>query len=189
MLSAERLLTARNQRAVRLRAAVSADVPGIVALERAVVAAGEGVVKTLNDVQDQRAAELLSDRIGSGHWVVAEWADEAGAIIGCCRLDQHKASLIRHVATLSLEVHPDAQGVGIGRLLMECALDGARTAGSGASDAVRRIELFVRADNARARALYESVGFQVEGVRRDFVRLSDGRFVDDLMMALLIERT
>jgi RimJ/RimL family protein N-acetyltransferase len=188
MLSAERVLTAKDQRAVRLRAAAPTDVPGIVALERAVVAAGEGVVKTPNDVQDQRAAELLSDRIGTGHWVVAEWADDAGRIIGCCRLDQHRPSLIRHVATLSLEVHPDAQGAGIGRLLIECALDGARTAGSGPSDAVRRIELFVRADNARARRLYESVGFQIEGVRRDFVRLPDGRFVDDLMMALLIQR-
>jgi putative acetyltransferase len=128
LLSHGSLATANNQRAVHLRPAVATDVSGIVELERAVVAAGAGVVKTVEDVQDQPALEALRERIRGGHWIVAEWADDAGRIIGCCRLDQHKPSLIRHVATLSIEVHPDAQGVGVGRLLMDHVLD--RAAGS-----------------------------------------------------------
>lgn len=186
VLSPDRLATSKDGRAVRLRSASKADLASIVELERAVVAAGEGVVRTLDDIQDARAAQVLSERIGSGLWIVAEWADGAGTIIGCSRLDQHKPSLIRHVATFSVDVHPDAQGLGIGRLLVSCVLDLARTPPPDSADVIRRVELYVRADNARARKLYESVGFVVEGVRRAFVRLPDGRVVDDLVMAMLL---
>ena len=52
-----------------------------------------------------------------------------------------------------------------------------------------RVELGVRADNLRAVALYRSLGFVEEGVRRDFVRLGDGSFVDDITMGQLFERS
>jgi putative acetyltransferase len=183
MLSSEQLASTKTRRMVRLRPALKSDLAGIVELERAVVAAGEGVVKTLDDLQEQTAIERLSQRMNaeSGIWIVAEWADDSARIVGCCRLDQHRAALIRHVATLSIEVDPSAQGVGIGRLLVNRVLDWAR------AGRIRRVELYVRADNERARKLYESTGFGVEGVRKDFVLLPDGRYVDDLLMALLIQ--
>jgi len=182
MLISEQLASTKTRRTVRLRPAGKSDLPGIVELERAVVAVGAGVVRTLDDFQDQWAFERLTQRLDakSGIWIVAEWADHDSRIIGGCRLDQHQAALIRHVATLSIDVHPSAQGVGIGRLLVNRVLDWAR------AGPITRVELYVRADNERARKLYESVGFGVEGVRRDFVRLADGRYVDDLLMALLI---
>jgi 8-oxo-dGTP pyrophosphatase MutT (NUDIX family) len=40
----------------------------------------------------------------------------------------------------------------------------------------------VRADNARAIALYRSLGFAWESTRRGFLRLADGRPVDDLVL-------
>jgi RimJ/RimL family protein N-acetyltransferase len=49
--------------------------------------------------------------------------------------------------------------------------------------AVHKIELLVRSTNTRARRLYERLGFGEEGIFRDRVRLSDGRFVDDVAMA------
>jgi putative acetyltransferase len=59
---------------------------------------------------------------------------------------------------------------------MEYLIDHARAHG------LIRIELYTRDDNMRGRALYESLGFVLEGVRRKFVRLEDGTFVDDLTM-------
>jgi ribosomal protein S18 acetylase RimI-like enzyme len=190
MLIAERLENTKTRRTVRLRPARKTDLPSLAELERAVVADGRGVVQTLDDLQDRQPMERLTQAldVGAGVWLLAEWADEPGKILGGCRLNQHKASLIRHVATLSVEVHPEAQGVGIGRLLVSGALDWARKGASGSDDAVSRVELYVRADNERARSLYESLGFTVEGVRKNFVRLPDGRFVDDLLMGLLIPR-
>lgn len=47
---------------------------------------------------------------------------------------------------------------------------------------LHRLELYVRSDNERALGLYLSLGFETESVRRDFVRLDDGSFLDDLCM-------
>ena len=63
--------------------------------------------------------------------------------------------------------------------LMRRALDSARQGG------LRRVELSVHADNARAIALYEKIGFVHEGRARDAV-LIDGRYIDSLNMAIIL---
>jgi RimJ/RimL family protein N-acetyltransferase len=50
---------------------------------------------------------------------------------------------------------------------------------------LHRIDLDVYADNLRAKALYEKVGFVKEGVARDGVCI-DGRFIDVIQMAFLL---
>jgi len=48
-----------------------------------------------------------------------------------------------------------------------------------------RIELTVRADNGNARALYERLGFGIEGLQRRAFRV-DGVYADGYTMALLL---
>ena len=72
------------------------------------------------------------------------------------------------------------RGQGLGRRLMLAALKQARASG------FIRIELSVHADNARAIALYERVGFLKEGVQKRSV-LIDGRFLDAVNMAILLD--
>ena len=43
------------------------------------------------------------------------------------------------------------------------------------------------ANNTRARALYERMGYLKEGVKRDSLFV-DGAFVDEIMMAKLLDR-
>jgi RimJ/RimL family protein N-acetyltransferase len=49
---------------------------------------------------------------------------------------------------------------------------------------LHRLQLELYGDNARARRVYEKVGFVVEGVRRE-AALRDGVWVDEVLMALL----
>jgi ribosomal protein S18 acetylase RimI-like enzyme len=85
-----------------------------------------------------------------------------------------------HVLTVNgVAVDPERQGRGIGRALMEAAIAEARRRGA------RRLTLRVFSPNERARRLYESVGFVVEGVLRDEFLL-DGRYVDDVLMAFVL---
>lgn len=80
-----------------------------------------------------------------------------------------------------LGVDPAAQGRGVGRALMEAAVDEARARGA------RKLALRVLGGNATARRLYEGCGFVVEGVlEREY--LLDGQYVDDVFMARHLDR-
>lgn len=75
-----------------------------------------------------------------------------------------------------LSVDPARQGRGIGRALIEAA------ALEAAEQGARRLTLRVLSTNERARRLYESCGFELEGVLREEFLL-EGVYVDDLLMA------
>jgi ribosomal protein S18 acetylase RimI-like enzyme len=81
---------------------------------------------------------------------------------------------VLHVTGLA--VAPAHQRRGIARTLLEAAMAEARRRGA------RRLTLRVLAPNAAARALYEGVGFVVEGVQRGEFLLA-GAYVDDVLMA------
>ncbi len=75
-----------------------------------------------------------------------------------------------------LAVDPEHQGAGVGRRLIEAAVERAREQGA------RKVSLRVLGGNHTARRLYERCGFVVEGVlRAEF--LLDGRYADDVFMA------
>jgi ribosomal protein S18 acetylase RimI-like enzyme len=88
----------------------------------------------------------------------------------------------RHVVLIrGLAVAPSHQRRGVGRALLAAAEAAARERGA------RRLTLRVLAPNTGARALYEAHGFVIEGVQRDEFLL-DGRYVDDVLMALDLSR-
>ena len=66
----------------------------------------------------------------------------------------------------TVAVAPAAQGQGLGTRLVQALLDEAQRRG------LRVVMLEVRADNARARALYERLGFRQTGVRRGYYQPS-----------------
>jgi len=87
---------------------------------------------------------------------------------------------IAHNATVGLMIHPDFQGRGIGRSLLSSLVDWAR-----GNPAITRLRLGVLADNERATALYESLGFTVEGRMVDHVRKPEsGQYLDQILMRL-----
>lgn len=88
----------------------------------------------------------------------------------------------RHVAQLTLVVHPGHTGQGYGRMLMDHAISWARQ-----SPPIEKIELRVRSTNPRAIQLYKSLGFEVEGVLKRRIRLSD-RYADDICMGLFVDQ-
>lgn len=83
----------------------------------------------------------------------------------------------RHVCGVGISIMTRYQGVGIGRALMDVALDFADRWAN-----YSRVELTVHADNARAIRLYESLGFEHEGCHREF-SFRDGGYADALFMA------
>ena len=108
-------------------------------------------------------------------------AELNGEIVGNLTFRGGNRARTRHVGEFGISVARRAQGCGVGRRLMELLLEWARDGG-----VVRKINLVVRTDNDRAIALYESLGFLIEGRRRRDM-LIDGVFHDSLIMGLLVD--
>jgi putative acetyltransferase len=103
-----------------------------------------------------------------------------GQVVGWCDVLPTFGQARAHVGMLGIGLVPAARHRGIGAKLMQAAMSAAWSKG------FTRIELSVRADNTNARALYERLGFQVEGLMRRAFRI-DGEYIDCHSMALLRE--
>jgi putative acetyltransferase len=122
---------------------------------------------------------LLADIAASARAIMLV-AEVDGAIVGELSLKAISSRrAVSHVATLGMSVAQAWRGKGVGRALLTDALEWAPSAG------IKRIELYVYVRNAPAIALYEKLGFTVEGRRRNFIREGD-TYLDDLVMARLL---
>jgi ribosomal protein S18 acetylase RimI-like enzyme len=100
--------------------------------------------------------------------------------VGWCDIIEKLPDTMRHSGVLGMGVVASHRGRGLGRALMTAALADAR------QKDFKRVELTVRVDNDRAKALYEQFGFAIEGrIRRHM--LVDGEYQDSWLMAVLYD--
>ncbi|MFM9957111.1 MAG: N-acetyltransferase family protein [Phycisphaerales bacterium] len=189
----EHRFTTRAGTATLIRPVRVGDAADLHACIRAVVAAGQGVVRTIEQIPEDHAkldADLVEWTDGTlngprGARLMCEvlGAAKGPRIIGEASIRRMSPRRLRHVAHLSIEVHPGHQGQGVGRALMHALLAWVKGPdGVG----IARVDLDVFAVNTRAVNLYRSLGFEIEGTRKRFVRFEDGSYSDDLVMALMV---
>ena len=107
--------------------------------------------------------------------LVAVIADKAVGMIFLGREENRRS----HVGSIGMAVHDAYAGRGVGTALMAAVVEMADNWLQ-----LKRLELSVYADNARAIALYERFGFEREGLNRAFA-WRDGAYADSLSMARL----
>jgi len=161
---------------VVVRRADPRDADQLVALGREVGAEPEGWLITTGAWRTVGEERRYLKAIRRWEHAAVFVAEVDGQIVGRLSVsrDQHPAS--RHVADLGLMVAAERRGQGIGRALLEAAVDWARAAG------VTKLELHVFPWNEPAIRLYERFGFEREGVRRGHYRRG-GEEVDAILMA------
>jgi RimJ/RimL family protein N-acetyltransferase len=165
---------------MKIRAADASDAPQLVALGSEVGREEGGWLITTNgwrSIADERRYLRALRRYEHAAVYVAEDEGRIVARLSLAR-DGHPASY--HVADLGLMVAAEYRRQGIGRALLERAVEWARGA------AIRKLELHVFPHNEPAIKLYESFGFVREGYRRNHYR-RDGDYVDAILMAYEVD--
>lgn len=160
-----------------IRAAVPGDAESLVSLAIAVAGEKEGWLiadARWRTVGEERRYIRTLQRHPDATLLVA---DVEGELVGRLSLmrDPHPAS--SHVADLGVMVAAGRRRSGIGTALMEAAEAWAARAG------VTKLELHVFPHNRPAITLYEKLGYEREGLRRQHYARSDGGFSDVLLMA------
>ena len=106
-----------------------------------------------------------------------------GKIIGIANIIWSRAIKTKHRASVGIALVREFWGQGIGTALMEELIRIARE-----NEDLLQIELDFIEGNARARALYEKMGFRIVGVKPNAIRLRDGTLLNEYSMIREIKR-
>ena len=107
-------------------------------------------------------------------------AHDENGVVGHLQISIGTSPRFREMGDLFIYLHQEYQNVGLGAALMNQAITLAR------ERRLHRVELTVVADNHRAIRLYEKVGFQREGLKRENYLGEDGKYHDEIIMGILL---
>ncbi|GAA0476237.1 GNAT family N-acetyltransferase [Alkalibacterium sp. s-m-22] len=103
-----------------------------------------------------------------------------GQVIGIASIHASSKPKIRHIGDIGIVIDKDYWGMGLGRLMMEDLIDWAQE-----SEVIKRLQLQVQHRNTRGRALYESLGFDLEAIMKYGVK-DAGEYLDVCQMSRLV---
>ena len=106
-----------------------------------------------------------------------------GKVAGNCQIMWSTGMKTRHRASVAIALLKAYWGQGIGTRLFREMIRIAE-----ANEQLLQMELDFVEGNARARALYEKMGFRITGVRPNAIRLKDGTLLNEYSMVREIKR-
>lgn len=141
-----------------------------------VAATPGGLARTADEITNEFINANLSNALKTGLIFVAE---SRGMLIGSILAWKLEPKVFAHVLSqLSILVHPDFQGKGIGSKLIATLLDEIKNQ----KPDILRVELMARESNPAIK-LYERMGFKREGAFEQRVLGVNGNFEADIPMA------
>ena len=106
-----------------------------------------------------------------------------GKVVGNCEISFFKGMKTKHRASIGIALISEFWNQGIGTKMFEEMIRLAEN-----REDVLQIELEFVEGNARARHLYEKMGFRITGVRPNAIRLKDGTLLNEYTMIREIKR-
>lgn len=140
----------------------------------------KGVMENMLSISSERLDRTIKHTENldlNTHILVAEVKEnENKKVVGIGSLNVNSSPRLRHSGSLGISVHPDYQGMGIGKKLMEEIVDLADN-----WLMLVRIELGVYTDNHKAIKMYETFGFKKEGIKK-YAAIKNGDYIDEIIM-------
>ncbi|MEJ7644999.1 MAG: GNAT family N-acetyltransferase [Chryseolinea sp.] len=164
---------------MQFRTAEIDDLHKLVALYKAVARQEGGIARLEHEVTEDYVKDFLIKSLASGLIIVGEHPEDPERLVA--EMHGYKAGpkIFDHVlGEITVLVDPEFQGKKVGKTLMMIFLD----------EIVRnrtdigKVELFTSEGNHRAMALYQSLGFRIEGRFEMRIRTPDKNYEADIPM-------
>lgn len=165
---------------MRYRTATTDDLNRLVKLYQIVAATEGGIARLEQEITSDYIHNFLEKSLEAGLIIVGENPDDADELVA--EIHGYKAGIqvFDHVlGEVTIVVHPDFQGKKIGRTIFTIFLE---EIGRNHPE-IGRVELIARESNEKAIALYQSLGFLIEGRLEMRIKTPDGHYEADIPMS------
>jgi RimJ/RimL family protein N-acetyltransferase len=162
---------------VMVRDAVLSDAQSIVDIMRAVVSEGQYTLAEPDELEwteESKRQELIEFQHKPGCLILVAEVD--GDVVGFVDFENGSRRRTAHSGMLSIFVDQAWREQGVGSCLLHGLLDWAR-----ANPLIVKVTLAVFSTNARAIAVYQKLGFQIEGRCPRDMKIGDD-YVDSVLM-------
>ena len=138
-----------------------------------------GIARLENEITDDYIENFLKKSLATGLIIVAEHPENPETLIAEVHAYKPGIKTFEHIlGDLTLVVHPAFQGKKVGRTIFTIFLEEiARNRPD-----IGKVELIARESNQKAIALYESLGFSIEGRLEMRIKTSHGAYEADIPM-------
>lgn len=162
--------------------ATEADVEDIYNLYRCVSSHVGGLARIQSEITHQYVSAFSSHAAHTGVQLIVRDVEKNNALIAEIHCYKLEPAVFSHVLSeLTIAVNPQYQGMGVGKRLFTHLLNYVEKH----RHDIHRIELITRESNTRAIALYEKLGFRIEGRLRNRIRIAPNLYEDDIIMGWL----
>jgi ribosomal protein S18 acetylase RimI-like enzyme len=164
---------------MHFREANEEDIPALISLYKLVAQTEDGIARNAQEITISYIDYVLERSKKSGLMIVCVHPEDPGQLIGEVHGYKQGLSVFEHVMSeLTLVIHPDFQGRKIGKTILAIFLE---EIVKNRAD-IGRVELIVRESNRRAIALYQSLGFRIEGRLEMRIKTSTRSYEADIPM-------
>ena len=164
---------------MRYRTATIEDLDRIIKLYQIVARTEGGIARGENEITQEYITNFLEKSLSNGLIIVGENPGDENELIAEIHAYKAGIQVFDHVlGDLTLVVHPDFQRKKLGRTILTIFLD---EVARNRPD-VGKVELIARESNERAIALYQSLGFLIEGRLEMRIRTPDRHYEADIPM-------
>ena len=185
MIIAEKEFTLKDGRKALLRSPRDEDIPGM--LEYLYVSAGETefILRYPEECTKYtpEGEKALFDRINASENEAMLVCLVEGRVAGNCQIAWKTGLKTRHRASVAIALMKEYWNQGIGTRMFQELIRIAEE-----NPNLLQMELEFVEGNARARALYEKMGFRITGIHPNAIRLKDGTLLNEYSMIREIRR-
>ena len=168
----------KNDKTITIRAAKEEDSEKLIKTAKSYIANSEHILMTdkeFNPTIEQEVKWIQSFINNPNSLLLLAVYDNE--IIGNIDLTANTREKLSHTGVIGISIVKAWRGLGVGKALLESVIKWSQ-----AHSTLLKLWLEVFANNENAIALYKKVGFIEEGKQKNFIKIGENKFVDNIIM-------